>query len=132
MEGKEFNIKKEAFSVYWDSENQILFHEFWGGQDIKSASEYKEINIMFFEKFSAKSLKIFVDALKVTEIDTEARRIFSEAVKIHPVSAQVAVCYKNILFKIIAGFITAVSLGKLKVKFFEDKEKALKWLKSQK
>lgn len=132
MEEKEFNIKGEVFSLKWDPNSQILFIDFWGEQTQKTAKEFEEAENIFFNKFPVKSLKIFVDAMKVTEVDHEARRTFSEAVKKYPIPAKTAICYKNILFKIIAGFITTVSMGRLKVKFFEDKEKALEWLKNSK
>lgn len=126
---EEFNINGEFFSLKWDPQSQILFIDFWGEQNKKTAKEFENAEAIFFNKFTVKSLKIMVDATKVTKVDHEARRTFSEAVKKYPISAKTAVCYKNILFKIAAGFITMVSMGRLKVNFFEDKEKALEWLK---
>lgn len=129
MEEKDFNIKGGVFSLRWDSEDQILFIEFWGKQNKKTAEEFGKAEEMFFNKFPVKSLKIFVNAMEIIEVAPEARRTFSETLKKYPVSVKMAVLSNNTLFKIIAGFITAVGMGRIKVKFFEDKKEALKWLK---
>lgn len=129
MDKDKFEFTGKNSSFLWDSEKKILYIGLYGDFDAEAAKEFKAADDKFFKEFfTGDFIKMLVDALKITSLNHEARRILSDAVKNYNVKTKVAVCYKNIVFKIIGSFIAAGSMNKINIMFATNREEALRWL----
>lgn len=124
---KQFFYKGEKFVFEWDSANKLVLVRLWGLHGKKDAEEFKKTSEEFLQKFpEVDPAKMFIDCSEQGKMDYEARRVYTEAIKL-PREAFIAVYFKNTLIRITAGFLLTAS-GRKNLKLFEDKDKALKWL----
>ena len=134
MDRKELQYKGEKYSLRWDSQERILFLKTWGAHNKEDAEEYVTKFDEFLGEFSEAELgliNILVDALGITKVDHQARRVYTKSTKEHPQPANVAVCCGNIILRVMAGFITAVAAKRVNIKFFATVEDGIRWLKSK-
>ena len=125
---KEFLYKGEKFTFQWDPADGLVLIKVWGIHEKKDAEEFKKIAEEFLDKFpEVNPAKMLVDCSEQGKMNYETRKIYTEAFKL-PRPAFVAIYWKNTLVRITAGFLLAAS-GRQNVKLFENKEKALKWLR---
>jgi hypothetical protein len=125
---EELKYTGEKFSIYWDSQEEILFVDMWGEHKKEDAEEYKAKFEEFANKIpSGKPIQILVDVSKQTKSDNEARKIYTEVSK-RPRSGNSAICGANIMVRVIAAFI-ATATNRKNIKVFAKKEEGLKWLK---
>lgn len=128
MDTNELQYKGEKFSIRWDSNEEILFTEFWDEHEKKDAEEYKSK----FEEFAGKipgtePLRILADVSRQAKTSNEARRIYNEVSK-HPRSGISAICGANIMIRVVTAFIVAATRRK-NIKSFATVKEGLKWLK---
>jgi hypothetical protein len=125
---KEFLYKGGKFTFQWDPVNELVDIKIWGVHEKKDAEEFKKVSEDFLEKFpEANPAKMFIDCSEQEKMDYEARRVYTEAIKL-PRQAYIAIIWKNALVRITSGFLMAAS-GRGNLKLFGDKEKAFEWLK---
>ena len=126
---KEFSYNGEKFTFQWDPANGLVDIKIWGHHTEKDAKEFKKVSEDFLEKFpEVDPAKMLIDSSEQGKLDYEARRVYTDAIKL-PRKAYVAIIWKNALVRITSGFLMAAS-GRGNLKLFENKEKALKWLKN--
>ena len=132
MESKEFNYKGKNFSIRWDPKDQMIFIETWGKHDKAIAEMFMTKFGEFYKRFSTpESAKILVENVKLIKTDHEARRAYTEQVKIFPGSGMIAVCGANTIIRIVCNFLLSnlIKRKNTKVKFFTTSVEGLKWLK---
>lgn len=125
---KEFSYKGEKFNFQWDPADKLVLVKVWGAHEKKDAEEFKNISEDFLAKFpEVDPAKMLIDCSEQGKMNYEARKIYTEAIKL-PRQAFIAVFWKNTLVRITAGFLLTAS-GRKNLKLFENKEKAVAWLK---
>lgn len=132
MESKEINYKGENFSIRWDQKDQIIFIETWGEHNKETAEIFMLKFREFYKKFpTPESAKILVENVKLIKTDHEARRAYTEQVKIFPGSGMVAVCGASTIIRMVCNFLlnNLIKRKNTKVKFFTTSEEGLKWLR---
>lgn len=130
MEQTEFYYKGNNFTYKWDPKEELGFLEVWGTHTKKDAEEFKENVVGFLDNFKNTYALTLIECSKIVSANHEARRIYTKVSKDIPGNQRVAIIGAKPLIKILLGFLIVASKRE-NFKFFDDKEKAVKWLKSK-
>jgi hypothetical protein len=120
------NNSKIHHKIWWDEKDKIVRSEFYGDADEKVAKEQIESMSKFYKTLKGDIL-VLIDLTQAGSTTSKARTIYADALKKMSVKKH-AFIVKNIVLKVTVDFIMKAS-GAKNVKFFNDNEEALQWLK---
>ena len=121
--------KKKSFKVWWDEKDGIIQTQIFGlnnEQDvINTVSKIAEIK----QKFPGKKLRDFIDLSQASKPSSRARKVIAEKIYKDPDLKRIALVSKSLINKTIQNFLIRATSESDKIKMFDTKKEALKWLK---
>jgi len=115
---------------YWDKIDQAIITEVSGGYDEQDAQETSKAITEIQQQFPGKRLKFLIDLTKANKVSSQARKIIAEKIYKDPDLGKIATFGQDNVARLVNRFmIKASGLGSDRIKVFETKEQAFKWLK---
>jgi hypothetical protein len=111
----------------WRGEDEIVFGKFFGEQEEEGAEEF--IGEVAKLMKPGEKERLFIDGSEAGKSSAGARKAYVKFAK-SVTAGKIAIFGVSTLLKVIATFIIRAS-GTGNVRFFTDKEEALKWLKEE-
>jgi MFS superfamily sulfate permease-like transporter len=123
--------ENKKLSCEWDPAEKIIVLRTPGNfSKVEAEGIRKEMCSIFDGLKENEQIKILVDASEAKKTDYEARRIYTDiTIKYKGRVKKIAMFKANILTKLVAKFVVTTCNEEKMIKFFDDYEKALEWLK---
>jgi len=127
MEEKDREIIIDAGRLYLGEDNILYITPCEGDVDKKRAIDFRNAFIKIADVVEGK-VDLLIDANKVGQPSSRARKIIQEGVLKYEKTGKVALFGANPVARVIASFVMGVTRKK-DMRFFKTKEEALAWLK---
>lgn len=129
---EELFYKREKFTISLDNKEELILIEVHGIHSLKDAEDFKvAISKLYKDIPEDKRKKVLLDFSKIDIMTHEARRFYTTLSKEFSQQPKIAVFGMNIVMNIALEFVVIAS-GRKGIKFFKEREGAVKWLNKQK
>jgi len=132
-EQRSFSRENEFLSIYWDSEEEILYQTYRGVQDVAEVEQINQIHQEFRTLFSdivEAGVDGVVDVSGQERVTMKARKGYAQMAK-ETAGGRTAVFGVNPLMKAVLSFVSFASGRKDLFHICSSREEAVQWIKEQ-
>ncbi len=116
--------------TWWDEKEGFIRHQVSGSYDEQDADELLKEMVKVKQRFYGKKLKVFLDLSGAGKVTSGARKTIAERVYRDPDLEKIASFDLNSFARVVNSFIIKASgVSSDRVRVFDTRENALKWLK---
>ncbi len=125
---KELKVETPTQKLYWDTENEIVWCDPFGNQEIEElAKENVDAQESVRDGLKKTKTRVLVDMTAITEISKEARDYFANE-RTASIQRATALLIDSPVSRVIGNFFMGLNKPISPTRIFTDPHKAIQWL----